>query len=212
MGHLSPTESKVIASSKEESSHVLGLKWDHSNDTLVVSRGTSSTETTTTSLTQRLVLSLVSDHIGLVAPFTAVARLLLKDIWRVSRQHWHEELPKDTVERFLDCSIELPKLAEIAIPGSYFSGNFEHLELHMFGNSSQEVFSAVALPRAQVKTSSGPKTELAFVLGKARVAPMMILTVEAVIVNVSFSFVNFSLDLFFQNILCPPDNSSRFCS
>ena len=74
---------------------MLGLKWDHNNDTLVVSRGTSST--VTKSLTQRLVLSLVSklfDPIGLMAPFTVGARLLLKDIWRVSGQHWDEELPK----------------------------------------------------------------------------------------------------------------------
>ena len=44
-GSPQSTELKVIASSKEESSHVLGLKWDHNNDTLVVNRGTSSTET-----------------------------------------------------------------------------------------------------------------------------------------------------------------------
>ena len=64
------TEPKVIVSSKEESMHVLGLKWDHNNDTLVVSRGTNST--ITKSLTQLVVLSLVSkicDPIGLVAPF-----------------------------------------------------------------------------------------------------------------------------------------------
>ena len=53
---------------------------------------------------------------------------------------------------------------------SYFSGNFKQLELHMFDDSSQEVFRAVAFLRAQVNTSSGPKTELAFALGKARVA------------------------------------------
>ena len=38
-------EPKVIVSSKEESMHVLGLKLDHNNDTLVVSRGTNSTIT-----------------------------------------------------------------------------------------------------------------------------------------------------------------------
>ena len=87
-GSTQSTETKLIASPKEDSSHVLGLKWDHNNDTLVVSRVTSST--VTKSLTQRLVLSLVSkvfDPIGLVAPFTVGARLLLKDIWRVSGQH-----------------------------------------------------------------------------------------------------------------------------
>ena len=73
-GSTQSTEPKVIASSKEDSSHVLGLKWDHNNDFLVVSRGTSST--VTKSLTQRLVLSLVSkvfDPIALVAPFTVGA-------------------------------------------------------------------------------------------------------------------------------------------
>ena len=111
-GSTQSTEPKVNASSKEDSSHVLGLKWDHNNNTLVVSRDTSST--VTKSLTQRLVLNLVSkvfDPIGLVAPFTVGARLLLKDIWRVSGQHGDEELPKDTVERFLEWSVKLPKLA-----------------------------------------------------------------------------------------------------
>ena len=112
-----------------------------------------------------------------MAPFTVGVQLLLKNIWRVSGQHWDEELPKDTVERFLEWSVKQPKLAEITIPRSYFSGNIEHLELHMFGDSSQEVFSALAFLRARVTTSSGQQTELAFVVGKARVAPMKFMTV-----------------------------------
>ena len=178
-GSAQSTEPKVIVSSKEESMQVLGLKWDHNNDTLVVSRGTNST--ITKSLTQRLVLSLVSkvyDTIGLVAPFTVGARLILKDIWRVNGQSWDDELPKDTADRFLAWCFELPRLAEITIPRSYFSGPFQHLELHMFGDSSQDVFSAVGFLRTQATCTSGEIiTELAFVLGKARVAPMKLMTV-----------------------------------
>ena len=178
-GSAQSTEPKVIVSSKEESMHVLGLKWDHNNDALVVSRGTNST--ITKSLTKRLVLSLVSkvyDPIGLVAPFTVGARLILKDIWRVNGQSWDDELSKDTVDRFLAWCIELPRLVEITTPRSYFSGPFQHLELHMFGDSSQGVFSAVGFLRAQVTCTSGEIiTELAFVLGKARVAPMKVMTV-----------------------------------
>ena len=159
--------------------HVLGLKWDHNNDTLVVSRGTNST--ITKSLTQLLGLSLVSkvyDPIGLVAPFTVGDRLILKDIWRVNGQSWDDELPKDTVDRFLAWCVELPRLVEITIPRSYFSGPFQHFELHMFGDSSQDVFSAVGFLRAQVTCNSGEiTTELAFVLGTARVAPMKVMTV-----------------------------------
>ena len=48
----------------------------------------------------------------------------------------------------------------------------------MFGDNSQDVFSAVGFLRAQVTCISGEiTTELAFVLGKARVAPMKVVTV-----------------------------------
>ena len=86
-GSAQSTEAKVIV--KEESRHVLGIKWDHNNDTLVVSRGTNST--ITKSLTKCLVLSLVSkvyDPNGLVAPFTVVARLILKDIVGLTKVGW----------------------------------------------------------------------------------------------------------------------------
>ena len=96
--------------------HVLGLNWDHNNDTLVVSRGT--TTTITKSLTQRLVLSLVSnvsDPIGLVTPFTLGAQLILKVNWRVNGQSCDYELPKETADRFLAWCVELPELAQITI-------------------------------------------------------------------------------------------------
>ena len=159
-GSPQSTEPKVIVSFQEDSSHVLGLKWDHTNDILVVSRGTSCA--ITNSLTQRLVLSLVSkvfDPIGLVAPFTVGARLLLKDIWRVTGQQWDDELPQDMVRRFLIWSADLPKLENIKIPRSYFSGPFDNIELHIFGDSSQAIFSAVAFLRARVKTHTGKEKQ-----------------------------------------------------
>ena len=122
-GSPQSTEPKVIVSCQEDSLHVLGRKWDHTNDTLVVCRGTSCA--ITKSLTQRLVLSLVSkvfDPIGLVTPITVGARLLLKDIWRVSGQQWDYELPRDMVRctqiqtRVLVWSADLSKLENIKIP------------------------------------------------------------------------------------------------
>ena len=173
-----PTETKEIPST-EESSHVLGLKWNHSSDTLVVSRGTNPE--IKAKVTQRIVLSLVSsvyDPIGLVAPYTVKARLLLKDIWRLSGQQWDDDLPPEAVSKFLDWSEELPGLSDIVIPRAYFQGKVETLELHLFGDSSQDVFSAVAFLRAKVvKKENQEQTQLAFVFGKARVAPMKALTI-----------------------------------
>ena len=162
----------------EETSHVLGLKWNHSRDTLVVSRGT--TPDLNRPITQRIVLSLVSavyDPIGLVAPYTVTARLLLKDIWRLSGQQWDNNLRDDVSEKFLEWAAELPKLSEITIARSYFRGTIENVELHVFGDSSQDVFSAVAFLRARVDSNEGTETQLAYVFGKARVAPMKVLTI-----------------------------------
>ena len=116
-GSAQSTESKVIVSSKEESMHMLGLKWDYNSDTLVVSSGTN--RNITKNLTQRLVLILVSkvhEPIGLVALFTVGARLMLKDIWRVNRKSWDDGLAKDTVDRLLACCVKLPQLTQITIP------------------------------------------------------------------------------------------------
>ena len=53
------------------------------------------------------------------------------------------------------------------------------VELHVFGDSSQDVFSAVAFLRLRARVSSNERTEtqLAFIFGKVRVAPMTTLTI-----------------------------------
>ena len=174
-----PAESneKVLVTD-EDTSHVLGLKWNHSRDTLVVSRGT--TPDLNRPVTQRVVLSLVSavyDPIGLAAPYTVTARLLLKDIWRLSGQQWDNNLPDNVSKKFLEWAAELPNLSEITIPRCYFRGTMRSVELHVFGDSSQDVFAAVAFLRARVSRNERTETQLAFVFGKARVAPMKALTI-----------------------------------
>ena len=78
---------KEFCNDAEQTSHVLGLKWDHVKDTLVVSRGVD--RPLDKPITQQTVLSFVSsvvDPVGLVAPYKLRARLLLKDIWKISGQ------------------------------------------------------------------------------------------------------------------------------
>ena len=92
------------------------LKWDHKNDTLVVSSGTNST--ITKCFTKRLVSwSCVKK---LLAQFNVGACFILEDVWRVRVQSWDDELPKDTVDRFFTRCVELPLLAIIIIQRSYF--------------------------------------------------------------------------------------------
>ncbi|XP_075247024.1 uncharacterized protein LOC142340334 [Convolutriloba macropyga] len=105
-------------------------------------------------------------------------RLLLKDVWRLHGQSWDDVLPPEMIERFESWSSELPRFGLMKIPRSHFSGSFEYLELHVFGDKPQEVFSAVAFLRALLNSSDNEKRkEQAFVIGKARIAPMKVLTV-----------------------------------
>ena len=103
------------------SSDEFGLQWDNTSDTLIVSRGTSRNPQTP--LTQWSVLRLVAsffDPLGLVAPFTVEARLLLKDIWRLSCQEWNNELPEGIAGKITEWTLYLPKLSDIIISRSFF--------------------------------------------------------------------------------------------
>ncbi len=131
-------------------------------------------------LTQRLILSLASsvfDPIGLVAPFTVRARLILKEIWRLHGQSWDDELPESINNKFHEWCEDLPKLGELSVPRCFFQKPPSEYELHMYGDSSQEAFSAVAFLRGKFGEQEEVSSRLAFVLGKARVAPMKALTV-----------------------------------
>ena len=66
-------------------------------------------------------------------------------------------------------------LGSLTIPRSYFTDPFDRIELHMFGDSSQDVFCAVAFLHARLASSH--QTELVFVFGKARVVSMKALSI-----------------------------------
>ena len=103
------------------------------------------------------------------------ARLLLKDTWRINGQKWDDDLPEEIKKQLLEWHSSLHLLGSLTIPRSYFTDPFDSIELHMFGDSSQDVFCAVAFFHAQLASSH--QTELAFVFGEARVAPMKALSI-----------------------------------
>ena len=177
---------KEICNDAEQSSHVLELKCDHVKDTLVGSRDVD--RSLDKAKTQRTVLSFVSsvfDPVGLVARYTIRACLLLKHLWKISGQSWDDDLPKDIRDKFLEWNSGLPLLGQLTIPRCYSTEPVDQIELHMFGDSSQDNFCAVGFSRARL--SSSHKTQIPFIFGKARVAPMKAL-----------SLVSFKL-------LCSPD-------
>ena len=159
--------------------HILGLKWNRADDILTVSRFLNPNPQPC--LTQRVVLKCVAsvfDPIGIVAPFTIQVRLWLKEIWKLHGLQWDTEIPGNIANQFIRLSQSLPLLGELKLPRSYFACNVDALELHVFGDSSQDAFAAVAYLRAKVRTADGSTSfKLAFVFGKARVAPIKALSI-----------------------------------
>ena len=140
-----------------EGSSVLGLQWTVTDDSLQVCRGTN--KEVETSITQRKILSLVSsvfDPIGLFAPFSVHMRRLLKGIWTKNGQHWDNEVEPSEEEEVEPSEIR------------------DKTELHVFAEASEDTMCAVAYLRSQPKKYSA---DLAFVIGKCRVAPMRHLSI-----------------------------------
>ena len=135
-------------------------------DTLVVSRGVD--RPLDKAITQRTVLIFVSsvlDPVGLVAPYTVRASLLLKIIWKINGQSWDDELPEDIRHKFLKWHSGLPLLGQLTIPRCYFTEPVDQIELHMFVDCSQDDFCAVGFLRARL--SSSHKTQISFIFGKS---------------------------------------------
>ena len=177
-----PEDLKSISNTKQvevepstEGSSVLGLQWTVTDDRLQVCRGTN--KEVETPITQRKILSLVSsvfDPIGLFAPFSVHMRRLLKGIWTKNGQHWDNEVEPSEEEEFLRWKEQLPIVAETSIDRRYFNRERDKTELHVFADASEDTMCAVAYLRSQPKEYSA---DLAFVIGKCRVAPMRHLSI-----------------------------------
>ena len=156
-------------------SSVLGLQWTVTDDSFQVCRGTN--KEVETPITQRKILSLVSsvfDPIGLFAPFSVHMRRLLKGIWTKNGQHWENEVEPSEEEEFLRWKEQLPMLAEKSIDRRYFNRERDKTELHVFADASEDTMCAVAYLCSQTTEDSA---DLAFVIGKCRVAPMRHLSI-----------------------------------
>ena len=146
-----------------------GLQWTVTDDTLQVCRGTSKEVETT--FTKRKILSLVSsvfDPLGLFAPFSVHVIRLLNSIWTKNGQHWDNSVGPNEEEDFL--KVQVPDVLETSIDRRYFSTIKDKWDqLHVFADASEDTMYTVAYLRPNPKEYSA---ELAFVIGKFRVAPM----------------------------------------
>ena len=152
---------------------VLGLTWNTETDTLTVPLTKLCEEirnTNTTKLTKRAALSLSSklfDPLGFIEPVNVKAKIMMQEAWK-GNTNWDENIEDSLKEKWCKWLNELQHMIQLAIPRQYIQESIDNIQLHIFCDSSQLAYGAVAYIRCE--TSNG--TKCAFLMSKSRVAPI----------------------------------------
>ena len=155
-------------STQMKTESVLGCPWNPEVDRL----GIRSVEAGTV-YTKRGVVRTVArlfDPLGLAAPYTLRAKILVQKLWAMD-YGWDEELRDSELRGWMEWVSELCQLASLTVPrwlGGSAVGRDQRHELHVFSDASEAAFGAVAY----LKTTNGKDSSLAFLAAKTRVAPL----------------------------------------
>ena len=174
--HVSPElkESQASQAHPDGSEHkTLGVEWNCKKDLrLAVFTGLNIKTLTKRSLTSEIARTF--DVLGLFAPSTIKAKVLLQRIWERGID-WDEAVPPDIYHTYQKWRVELSILF---IPRCYFpccSRDYE-IQLHRFSDASEEAYTAVVYLRVQAPDNS---IHASFVMSKTRVAPLKRLTIPS---------------------------------
>ena len=152
----------------------LGLQWNVEEDTL----GFATSEVNKKATRRRIlsVMSSIYDPLGFVAPFTLRAKIILQELCR-EQVSWDEEIPKKYRQRWESWLQEFCKLKNLKIDRCYKPyefGNLTNVEIHHFTDASEVGYGVVSYIRY---VNSCGKVHCAFLMAKARVAPVKIVTI-----------------------------------
>ena len=111
------------------------------------------------------------DPLGFIAPYTMKAKLLLQMLVRKG-VGWDDPLGEDERAQWRRWLEDLPKLSELRVNRCFkpaVFGDIVEIQLHLFSDASRSGYSAVAFLGL---TDSDRQVCRAFVMGKARLAPI----------------------------------------
>ncbi|XP_048245274.1 uncharacterized protein LOC125376895 [Haliotis rufescens] len=146
----------------------LGLRWNVEQDCFTF----NPTHRDVTNTKRAIVSTVCSifDPCGYLAPFTIRAKFMIQEIWRCGLD-WDDTLPIDIQAKWEVWHSELEQLHDFNLPRHHllFSSQFDHVEVHVFADSSEKGYGAVAYLRYLL--NSGTNT-CSFLAAKTHVAPL----------------------------------------
>ncbi|XP_038141595.1 uncharacterized protein LOC119783899 [Cyprinodon tularosa] len=147
---------------------VLGLQWSIETDEFKF-----RTSVQDRPQTRRGILSVVSslyDPLGILAPFSMPAKLLLQELCRQNLK-WDEVIPHSLCRKWLDWLEDLQLISSFKVDRCIKPSCIrkpDKAQLHHFSDASQDGYGTVSY----LKLEKNNISHVAFILGKARVAPM----------------------------------------
>ena len=122
--------------------------------------------------TKRSILSEVfsiHDPLGCLSPAVIPVRYLLQQIW-ISGTDWDEPVHPELIEIWPKWVDDIPSVQQLKIPRAFSPHQIVSVEIHPFADASERAFGAVIYLRFNSDGDNG--TEVSFIAGKARVAPV----------------------------------------
>ncbi|XP_065191904.1 uncharacterized protein LOC135822994 [Sycon ciliatum] len=147
----------------------LGLHWDPREDVLSVQSPNAANLVVTTKRQVLQALSRFFDPLGLFAPVSIRAKVLMQDIWKLAVS-WDDPLPSDVLSRWhpiaadLDESSSYPILRYVGVP----TCKSPSYQLHVFCDASAIAYAAVAY----LESTVGDKNQRHIIFSKTKVSPV----------------------------------------
>ncbi|XP_067660546.1 uncharacterized protein [Haliotis asinina] len=148
----------------------LGLQWQCDSDVL----GYRVKEISHDCLTMKVIYRILAsqyDPLGYLTPFTARAKVIVQDLWKLKRD-WDAPIVEGSeYEKWCSWENELPSIENVNLPRCYTPHHVDTTnsvqQLHIFSDASERVYGAVAF----LRTVYQGKVYVSFVQARSRVAP-----------------------------------------
>jgi transposase InsO family protein len=209
---------KSLDMSEVKTERVLGLFWKPDQDIITFSLSYLKAQVDIMQgkkiPTKRSILSLfmsIYDPLGFLSILSIKARMILQSVWR-SKIGWEDPIPEELRNPWNEWICELEKIPSFSLPRCYSKllSKAEEVQLHVFGDGSQEAFGAVAY----LRISHSSSVEVVFVMSKAKVAPLKALSIprlelQAAVLGARLAeFIKTELDVTIHKIVYWSDSLS----
>ena len=194
-----------LAKDQLPTDRALGLQWRVEDDTFRF-----DIKVTEKPLTRRGVLSMVSsvyDPLGMLSPAILPAKQLLQQLCK-SGYGWDEVLSIDVTKQWTKWVQDIPKLSQFKVSRCIKPDNFGKpvsFQLHHFSDASESGYGSVSY---LCMVNKSGKRHVAFMVGKARVAPLKQMTIPRL--ELTAAMLSVKVDKMLKAELLFPMEASMF--